>query len=111
MYTEKDGNLLWWGESAVGRMGAVAFGPRKMDSSHHLNQDQYHQEHVNLLLDSVVYMHGDIIVTLRNTCRDNTWLPRCFPRCPLGPDGEVSSTAHPITLPREPIFSQPLSDY
>ncbi len=25
MYTEKDGNLLWWGESAVGRDGCSSF--------------------------------------------------------------------------------------
>ena len=29
MYTEKDGKLLKWGESAVGRLVAVAFGQRR----------------------------------------------------------------------------------
>lgn len=47
MHTRNDANLLKRGEKARGAAGRSSFWPTKIDRSHHLKKDQYHQEHVN----------------------------------------------------------------
>ena len=54
VYLEKSGKLLKWGEKRGGAAGRSSFWPREIDRSHHLNQDQYHQEQINFLLNSAI---------------------------------------------------------